>query len=1269
MQNRSVRNISLFMTLVLTLFTIGTRQAQAGPGTLATEANSSPSGGTFYANSPSGVWSYTDAFGATRISNSGVALRKFVDKLPGLGLPGCTRSTPFGTGTCNENNLGQYIPLAEPVTTIPAGTPATGVDSTGATVPSDYYELATVEYSEQLHSDLPKATRLRGYVDVGNGKTPAPHYLGATILAFRDKPVRIKMENRISGGLFLPWDKTYMGAGEGPPVLITDNTVLCTPTQVANNLCQRLVYSPNRIAIHLHGGHTPWISDGTPHQWFTPAIDNIPTLAAAYKKGASFRNVPDMLYDPTTHAPSSAGNAVADPGPGFQTLYYTNQQSSRLMFYHDHAFGTTRLNVYSGMAAGYLLVDKAIEDPLIANGTIPGLGFPPEYNYGIPLVIQDKTFVPADIAVQDAKWSKTTGGTYGDLWFPHVYETNQDPASPGVLGANNFGRWDFGPWFWPPLQYCGQPGAPAPPVCIDLNNPKSPNPGQPVPYWDITATPEAFMDTPLVNGTAYPYMDVAPQAYRFRILNAANDRPFNLQMYVSDPTSAGNFVQPATGMPTEVAMVPANVHPDCTATSIAATPAAPSTCTCTALFAPFGCFPATWPTDGRVGGVPDPQFAGPKFIQIGSESGWLPKPFVIDNQAVSYDYNRRNIVVLDILNKSLLLAPAERADVIVDFSAFAGQTIILYNDNPAPMPAFDTRYDYYTGDPNQLAFGGAATTLPGYGPNTRTIMQFRVAAGVPQNTPPFYDPLSPKLAALNTAVATAFTASQPAPIVPEIANGGTTNIYSTIFDNSLTFTPVGSTTATTVWFKSKAIQELWDPFGRMNATLGVELPKTNNTIQTTIPLGYNDPVTETLSQDGIQLWKVTHNGVDTHPVHFHLTDVQLINRVGWDGAIRPPDDNEVGWKETVKMKPLEDVVVALRPAMPKLPFAITESTRLHDPTDIEGATINVTDSVTGNPTTITNSVENFGYEFVWHCHILGHEENDFMRPVVFTVQTAAPPALTLTIATPSLALPNQVDMSWTDASTAANAVNYYQVQRAPDAGGSPGTFTTIATISNGTTYSDTTVAASTTYWYQVVAVNAINSTTSNQASIPTPAWGLTTVTLSTGGVTTFDSPATVTLSAATTTGAGVTISRVEYYVGTLRLATVTAASPYTYSWTGVFPGSYILTAKAYDSAGTVVTSAPVAITVNVPPPAQIVRTGTTYANVQLAYNAALTGDTIKIQTGVDTGTLLANRAGINVTFSGGYDVGFVTNLGVTTLHSIATVNQGLVRVQGVKVMQ
>ncbi len=58
------------------------------------------------------------------------------------------------------------------------------------------------------------------------------------------------------------------------------------------------------------------------------------------------------------------------PNDGCQTFFYTNQQSARLMFYHDHAWGITRLNVYAGEAAGYLITDDT-EKKLVNTGTIP----------------------------------------------------------------------------------------------------------------------------------------------------------------------------------------------------------------------------------------------------------------------------------------------------------------------------------------------------------------------------------------------------------------------------------------------------------------------------------------------------------------------------------------------------------------------------------------------------------------------------------------------------------------------------------------------------------------------------------------------------------------------------------------------------------------------------------------------------------------------------------------------------------------------------------
>ena len=182
-------------------------------------------------------------------------------------------------------------------------------------------------------------------------------------------------------------------------------------------------YTENRATLHLHGGITPWISDGTPHQWITPAGEN-----TAYPKGVSVQNVPDM----------------PDPGPGAMTFFYTNQQSARLMFYHDHAWGITRLNVYAGEAAGYLITD-ATEQKLISRRHHPRRADT------IPLVIQDKTFVPTDaqLAVHGSDLGHGAGGAaQGNLWLPHVYMPAQNPGDSS--GVNQFGRWAYGPWFWPP---------------------------------------------------------------------------------------------------------------------------------------------------------------------------------------------------------------------------------------------------------------------------------------------------------------------------------------------------------------------------------------------------------------------------------------------------------------------------------------------------------------------------------------------------------------------------------------------------------------------------------------------------------------------------------------------------------------------------------------------------------------------------------------------------------------------------------------------------
>ena len=74
---------------------------------------------------------------------------------------------------------------------------------------------------------------------------------------------------------------------------------------------------------------------------------------------------------------------------------------------------------------------------------------------------------------------------------------------------------------------------------------------------------------------------------------------------------------------------------------------------------------------------------------------------------VSWNYDPTTFNFGNVNGGTLFLGPAERADVIVDFSQYAGQTLILYNDAPTAFPALVPQYDYYTGAPDRRDIGGA----------------------------------------------------------------------------------------------------------------------------------------------------------------------------------------------------------------------------------------------------------------------------------------------------------------------------------------------------------------------------------------------------------------------------------------------------------------------------------------------------------------------------------------------------------------------------------
>jgi FtsP/CotA-like multicopper oxidase with cupredoxin domain len=1196
--------------------------------------------GTYYANSPQ--------------------LRKFVDTLPGL-TPG--NANTFGTA----GTTGEYIPIAVADTTTYPG--------------SEYFIIGVVEHQQRMHSDLQKATTLRSYVqlyprlgtgfgqwpDDGTGKPvkatdgltqqvlPAPvalknidgspifwpgtteqvygfdkpHYLGPIILTFTGTPVRTQMVNLLptgratpdgagsvtarNGDIFLPVDESLGGAGVSP----TGDK-----------------YPQNRAAFHLHGGDSPWISDGTPHQWIAPAAD--PSL---YKAGNRLMNVPDMPF----------------PGAGSQTIFWPNDQSSRLMWYHDHTFGLTRQNAYSGEAAGYVIIDGAelaLQGGLAGttpstsvNGTTISKVLPNGLLDQIVLIVQDKTFVPDDVAKQDSKWDTKAWGQPGDLWYPHVYEPVQlwgnkpdDTLDSQTITRNPAGRWDYAVndgtlMYLPPtvpLRTDPEYGD----VAFPDGSYADGTPGK-----GPSATPESYMDTAMVNGVAYPTKSVEPKAYRVRFLNGANDRYWNLSLWVADTTApTTDTTGKKTAANTEIKMVPevlpsaitmvtngtGYIKPQVSivdkitltggkvidgtgigATATATVDAASGAITAITLVNPGSGYVnpqvviteagrVAGPNDatvtlttvaGRPEGVPDPANMGPSIVQFANEAGFLPVPVVHKPAPMQLNAFGEEIA------GDFYLGGAERADTVIDFSQYAGKTLIMYNDSTAPVPGGDTRYDYYTGNPDQTTTGGAPSTAPGYGPNTRTVMQFVVGDAVTSGIDYPYVPgaisgtKAYNNAALISELSVAYTAVADTHVVGAAAGAPDANLGALPFSidtTASTLTLVEG--AIPVPMQIKTIHGFTDPnIGRLIAQLGTELP---GAIGSPTPLGYIDSATDIIQAGDTQYWWIKNYDVDNHPMHFHLFNVQVLaHRVIGTGLLRPPEPDEMGWKETVKNWPGEDVIVALRPKTPQLPFGLPKSVRTMDPTLNAGADVNdvlygakkkgdvtndyagvsgtykgsagnvittvpfafsqidlnpfkrdangnfrfdgngrlISNSAYGNllpanpdgTAAVNNATQDFGWEYVWHCHILGHEENDLMRPMVFipevtksatgpnAVAVSATGNVTWTDPTPAYVDPTALTLV-PDPATKGNTDNEigFRVERlalnnnplatsvgfAALTAASPVVDARVNTLANATSFKDTTVLPYTDYQYRVVAVNEAGDVPSSSfATLTQPA--------------------------------------------------------------------------------------------------------------------------------------------------------------------------------------
>src|SRR5574339_1207223 len=369
---------------------------------------------------------------------------------------------PIPGGTLDPMEIPKYqTPLL-----IPPVMPKAGTIKNKGGKNADYYEISMRQFSQQiLPAGLPPTT-VWGYgaVSGAGSKRPVliPNAPSLTIEADWNRPVRVKWINDLKNpdGTYLPHllpvDPTLHWAN--PPGGVDGRDMRPTFTETPGPYT-----GPVPIITHVHGAvGVGDESDGYAEAWYLPDANNIP---ADFATEGTWYNY---------FAGKALARYGASWGPGFATFEFPNKNRASTIWYHDHALGMTRLNVYAGPAGFYIIRggpdgDAAVLDsrsgtPAVLPGPAPKEGdkFPPNKTYyEIPIAIQDRSF-NAD----------------GSLFYP-----DKRAFFDGVTG--------------PFLQE------------TDLS-----------PIWN----PEFFGNMIMVNGNTWPFQTVEQCRYRFRFLNGCQSR-------------------------------------------------------------------------------------------------------------------------------------------------------------------------------------------------------------------------------------------------------------------------------------------------------------------------------------------------------------------------------------------------------------------------------------------------------------------------------------------------------------------------------------------------------------------------------------------------------------------------------------------------------------------------------------------------------------------------------------------------------------------------
>jgi spore coat protein A, manganese oxidase len=364
-------------------------------------------------------------------------------------------------GTLDPNSVPKYLtPML-----IPPVMPKAATITMPGGKPGDYYEISMRQFREQILPASYPETTVWGYGAVKSASSRGlllHHAPSLTIETTWKRPVRVKWINELvdANGHYLshllPVDPTLHWAN--PPGGTSGRDMRPTFTSTPGPYT-----GPVPIVTHLHGAAGVGDeSDGYAEAWFLPAANNIP---AGYATEGTWYNF---------FKGKAASKFAVSWGPGFAVFQYPNDQRESTLWYHDHALGMTRLNVYAG-PAGFFLVrggpegDKAVLDS--RTGTTAVLPSPaPREGDMFP---SNKTYYEFPIAVQDRSFN-----TDGSLFYPDSRVFFDGYTGPYIPDS-------------------------------DVS-----------PIWN----PEFFGNMIMVNGNTWPFQTVEKRRYRLRFLNGCQSR-------------------------------------------------------------------------------------------------------------------------------------------------------------------------------------------------------------------------------------------------------------------------------------------------------------------------------------------------------------------------------------------------------------------------------------------------------------------------------------------------------------------------------------------------------------------------------------------------------------------------------------------------------------------------------------------------------------------------------------------------------------------------